>query len=902
MFRLCLALILLSEARLAKHAKRDVRSVHVAKMILKELHAENQRANADLARRLSKNDVPKRGFSPKPFLDQVAAKYGYTRTQHPQKYRRGSPGRRLQDTTLTESNTAPIRVHFNFDTLYEDKVQANPLVKDRYCFRVGDWYRVNFPTDPKPSGPGPDDCNRQAVGLNIFHENKWCLCTAEDVITEEWRNFVIEAANTYGIEVAKYLRVKPVQGNLVFSKSEGSYPAMWTTNNQQGVFCDADCTKGAHVVVPDSLCETGAEADIVVSMTGPSPIPGIGGTGGSCSTDQNRRPVHLVFNWYARYDFTAHPRAALLASQRGLVIHELFHGLGFGSGGWLDAFDAKGQRRTIIQQLKVTDVDGSEDVIYHFVKGTRTYEAAKEYFGCDDEDQWQGLPLMSWPTHGRDSHHETRVMRDDVMSYGDGDVVSAITLASFEDMGHYLARYGNADCVHWGRGRGCPFVKRRCQERPSVQIIKGLASSQCSRTWAEAKSSDEALQKCTSGCTGSSRIEEGKAMCDAECFTGSANELANRGFASCTNAPPGEVTSAGPEKWADDLLSSAADLQVCQEDFMGDPCIQAMLNLSWVVLVPINICFWGLCCKGMLCPAGQQEKSKRIFYLLTTVVLICGIISAAAAGVVLNFKEVIEGYMSVGAVYVVLAAGASLALFAGMGIYAVRKGHRCLMITYLVIGLILLLIFVTAAALFAKYAQDVDGLSRSSLAQAGDSHGVFKGGGVQEDIYAQMESFACNTYQTCCEPTELFDLKERNGAPRQCKVQKEGMPEDTAFILSDPSHPQFCSQIAGVQSSQSSSQGVCKLIEFAAGGGFTLAQCQQDYCQEGLEGYENFIAISVSIYRQNMLIAGIIAACVVFFIVVQLMNLYYIIRQFRSDQVLQSSDKDDSTVLPAAGR
>jgi hypothetical protein len=58
------------------------------------------------------------------------------------------------------------------------------------------------------------------------------------------------------------------------------------------------------------------------------------------------------------------------------------------------------------------------------------------------QDQWQGLPLMSWPTHGRDSHHETRVMRDDVMSYGDGDAVSAITLASFEDMGHYLARYG----------------------------------------------------------------------------------------------------------------------------------------------------------------------------------------------------------------------------------------------------------------------------------------------------------------------------------------------------------------------------------------------------------------------------------------------------------------------------
>ena len=37
--------------------------------------------------------------------------------------------------------------------------------------------------------------------------------------------------------------------------------------------------------------------------------------------------------------------------------------------------------------------------------------------------------------------------------------------------------------------------------------------------------------------------------------------------------------------------------------------------------------------------------------------------------------EVIEGYMSVGAVYVVLAAGTSLALFACMGIYAVRPSR-----------------------------------------------------------------------------------------------------------------------------------------------------------------------------------------------------------------------------------
>ena len=96
-----------------------------------------------------------------------------------------------------------------------------------------------------------------------------------------------------------------------------------------------------------------------------------------------------------------------------------------------------------------------------------------------------------------------------------------------------------------------------------------------------------------------------------------------------------------------------------------------------------------------LLPLFLQEKSKRIFYLLTGVVLLCGIVSAAAGGVVLNFKEapfgstaplvtgffprhhlgfseVIEGYMSPGAVYVVLVAGIAMSLFACMGIYAVR--------------------------------------------------------------------------------------------------------------------------------------------------------------------------------------------------------------------------------------
>ena len=54
----------------------------------------------------------------------------------------------------------------------------------------------------------------------------------------------------------------------------------------------------------------------------------------------------------------------------------------------------------------------------------------------------------------------------------------------------------------------------------------------------------------------------------------------------------------------------------------------------------------------------------------------------------------------------------------------------------------------------------------------------------------------------------------------------------------------------------------------------------EDYCGSGLEGYENFIAVTVSIYRQNMLVAGIIAGCVVLFISVAWARWPYAVWQF----------------------
>ena len=54
-----------------------------------------------------------------------------------------------------------------------------------------------------------------------------------------------------------------------------------------------------------------------------------------------------------------------------------------------------------------------------------------------------------------DPYRETRIMRDDVLSYGGFATVSAITLAAMEDLGYYKANYSGAGCLAWGRMQGC---------------------------------------------------------------------------------------------------------------------------------------------------------------------------------------------------------------------------------------------------------------------------------------------------------------------------------------------------------------------------------------------------------------------------------------------------------------
>ena len=246
-------------AGLPPHAARDPSDASEADRVLREVRAEirsEAAAAENWRRRLAAGEpgvepLPKRGLSPRPHAERVAFRYGAPPRRSPQRYAddAASPatGRRLQEDVLTVNNTAPIRIHLNVDTLDEEKVQANPLTRDRYCFKKGHWFRIGHPTTPLPTGPGPDDCERKTRS-DIEGQNIWCICTEEDAITPEMKNLAIQATTEALAEIPRYLRVRPVQGRMLLTKSEGSFPALWRRTNQEGAYCDADCLKDNSII------------------------------------------------------------------------------------------------------------------------------------------------------------------------------------------------------------------------------------------------------------------------------------------------------------------------------------------------------------------------------------------------------------------------------------------------------------------------------------------------------------------------------------------------------------------------------------------------------------------------------------------------------------------------------
>eukprot|EP01047_Picozoa_sp_COSAG01_P004751 COSAG01_NODE_158_length_23708_cov_7.921979_9_plen_391_part_00 len=291
-------------------------------------------------------------------------------------------------------------------------------------------------------------------------------------------------------------------------------------------------------------------------------------------SDQNGRPVLMAMGWAvplthaSRADYSGSapiPSACFKESHlnkaRGLILHELLHGMGFSVQIFNSQYDANGLKKQLVEMRAVTDIDGDVDQIWHVIS-PRVLSVAQTYFGCPS---LTALPLMGANSLGpsqRGSHWETRILADEILAYGTGQSVSPFTLAMFEDLGYYVGNYSKAECMFWGRSMGCRYVTTRCGQAPArtqLPLLVGASSASCAKGYCElfGKTSDS----CTTSCYSGNSIVASKCVnprcdlevgtftgtCKPECFTPqSASDWGQlTGNQSCGSVPPGFILAAG---------------------------------------------------------------------------------------------------------------------------------------------------------------------------------------------------------------------------------------------------------------------------------------------------------------------------------------------------------------------
>lgn len=810
-------------------------------------------------------------------------------------------GRRTQAAT-----TERIRIHLDFNSLYE---QTAP----RYtaCFRVGDWFRYGMPPGSEPPKDGVQTCIRHETTGYITARasepsslaargrgeliNCWGKCTAMDVITAEGRQGIIDSAVANIDGLSSLLGVEPPDGNLTFQRSTGSYTRYFRSQGlllDETPACAKDCTSVYNVAVDDGYCSAGIGADAVLSLV-KTPSDFGGGYGGPCARDGRGRPTWLVFSWAGSLeDAWWNPKNNNGVypdgwndglAMRGFYYHEVLHGLGFYQSAFNEARDADGHPKGLLELKTVTDLNGDKDEVWFFTSG-RAYEVALAYFGCNNESEWLGVPLMGYPNYGRGGHWESRVLRDDVMSYGMGSAVSAITLAAMEDLGFYVANYSAADCMRWGRGQGCAFVRTRCGTMRDDRSVAVSAASDCvdASLWSSQIFPGEP-GKCSSlqPCAGGAGLEtiDGSQMCNAMCTASDCSLIAPLGQPVMAGEIPELESKAGetPELESKEESSTnrtakySRTTRVKQAERQREQRqteVQSTFYLLWgAVAVLLQIA----------CLLRRHKGTRRVFAclcdgqactiaLLSAVMFVVGAFVVCVMAVVLappdalwrggavqlrvtTTAELVLGFgaFSLTTAELLLGLGACLVAVSCLTLVALRARseatERCLLALPLLfwVAVILGTLAASAYTLFIVAALGAVADDQREAVQ-GTGTGVHEGQ-LGASTLNLIEVSVCRTYQLCCRDPKLDAVALAGSSTnRTCLTAHEGAPSAAVAGLMDPSQGGFCEFVTGspLKRSETPPPAICHVVE--SFGAAELAACQASFCADGADGYYAFVA------------------------------------------------------------
>lgn len=327
--------------------------------------------------------------------------------------------------------------------------------------------RVQYVFDPTPCTAGSSNqcgqCTSVGATVRVYSGGATVTCTADDVLTDEKKDYIMNELMPKASEfIQSALKVVPVSGNLVVSTSE----------------CG---NTGSGIAVPAAHRTSGiANVDFFIYVTAvPMSDPNSATVAWAlgCVDDRNGRPVVGHVNWVPKRLTNAAPKNPIdLEDDVNTGIHEISHALGFssnffGSRGYLNEAGTayvKGPGSSDFGLVTSTSTTLGKQV--RKMMSPRVLREARLYFGCSTLD---GVEIEDQGGSGtQGSHWEKRIMAQEYMSGISTTVrsyISKMSLAFFEDTGHYQADYSTAQTkMNWGKGKGCAFVDEKCSSATNI--------------------------------------------------------------------------------------------------------------------------------------------------------------------------------------------------------------------------------------------------------------------------------------------------------------------------------------------------------------------------------------------------------------------------------------------------
>ncbi|XUY37375.1 leishmanolysin [Leishmania panamensis] len=266
------------------------------------------------------------------------------------------------------------------------------------------------------------------------HQGAMDICDAEDILTEEKRNTLVNYLLPLALQLhVERLKVRQVQGT-------------WKVTGMEGDVCGEFKVPEAHVTIGVS------NADFVLYVASVPSGPGVMAWAVICQTFSDSRPAVGVINIPAAYIRSAYDQFMLRS-----VAHEVAHALGFD----LTLFDE------LELGDEVSDLRGRE--YYVPVLNSPTVAAkAREQYGCPTLEYLELEDTGGASTAG--SHLKGRNAKDELMApvMGAGYYTN-LTLAVFQDLGFYQADFTKSEVMPWANLASCDFLTKKCMEKNITQ-------------------------------------------------------------------------------------------------------------------------------------------------------------------------------------------------------------------------------------------------------------------------------------------------------------------------------------------------------------------------------------------------------------------------------------------------